>query len=60
MDTQNFTTIKKFWRGLTQTLGPIGSAVLTFLDTNKQTDNQSLYIDEHKDVELCFRVDSSF
>ena len=46
--------------GPTKNLGPIGLAVQTILDTNKQRDNPSLYIDEHKDVELCFRVDSSF
>ncbi len=39
----------------TKKLGPMGSAVLTFIDykqTNKQTDKLNLYIDIYIDVEL--------
>ena len=34
--------------GATQNLGPIGSAVLTFI-RYKQTDKQSIYIDDNLD-----------
>ena len=35
-------------KGPTQNLGPIGSAVLTFIGYNGQTDKQSLYIDKYE------------
>ena len=31
--------------GTKENVGPMGSAVLTFIDTNGQTDKQSIYID---------------
>ena len=44
-------------RDPTKNLGPIGSAVLTFIGykqkTDRQTDKPNLYIDEPKDTDRC-------